>query len=104
VTVVPSPRCNLRRPASPDDAPELLRAWLGPLVAALPATACLPLAVLPDPAALGTACSPDAPGIRGPRSGTPPVRRAASPPSSRVGRVASTAVLRRESSQRGTTP
>jgi hypothetical protein len=32
-TRVPSPRCNLRRPASPDDAPELLWAWLGPLVA-----------------------------------------------------------------------
>src|SRR6185369_8225550 len=100
---VPSPRCNLRRPASPDDAPELLRAWLGPLMAALPATACLPLSMGPDPAALGTTCSPDAPGIRIPRSESPPVWRAASPPSSRVGRVASTAVLRRESSQRNDT-
>jgi len=99
VTGVPSPLCNLRRPASPDDAPELLRAWLGPLVAALPDTVCLPLAVGPDPAALSTARSPDAPGIRIPRSGSPPVWRAASPPSSRVSRVASTAALRLESSQ-----
>src|SRR6185312_8443011 len=104
MTGVPSPLCNLRQPASPDDAPELLRAWLGPLVAELLATACLPLAEGPDPAALGTACSPDAPRIRIPRSGSPPFWRAASPPSSRVGRVASTAALRLESSQRETTP
>ena len=54
-TKVPSPRCNLRRPASPDDVPELLRAWRGPLVAVLPATACWPFVVGPDPAALGIA-------------------------------------------------
>jgi hypothetical protein len=64
----------------------------------------LPLTEGPDPAALGTACSPDTPGIRIPRPGSPPVWRAASPPSSRVGRVARTAALRLESSQRGTMP
>ena len=48
-------RCNLRRLASSDDAPELLRAWLGPLAVELPATACLPLAEGPDPTALGIA-------------------------------------------------
>ena len=46
---------SLRRPASPDDAPELLRTWLGPLVAALLAMACLPFVVAPDPVALGMA-------------------------------------------------
>ena len=55
MTGVPSPLSNLRRPASHDDVPELLRTSLGPLVAALPATACLPFVVGPDPAALGIA-------------------------------------------------
>ena len=55
VTRVPSPLSSLRRPTSPDDAPELLHTWLGPAVAALLATAYFPFVVAPDPAALSVA-------------------------------------------------
>ena len=41
MTGVPSPLSNLRRPASPDDVPELLRDWLGRLVVVL-LLPCLP--------------------------------------------------------------
>ena len=54
-TRVPSPRSSLRRPASPDDAPELLCARLEPAAAALLAAACFPFVVAPDPAALSVA-------------------------------------------------
>ena len=46
---------SLRRPASPDDAPELPCTWLEPAVAALLATACFPFVVAPDPAVLSVA-------------------------------------------------
>ena len=52
-TKVPSPRCSLRRLASLDGVPELPRAWLGPPVAAPPATACLLFVAGPDPVAPG---------------------------------------------------
>ena len=51
-TRVPSPLSSLRRPASPDDAPELLCARLDPAAAALLAEVCFPFVVAPDPAAL----------------------------------------------------
>ena len=54
-TRVPSPLSSLRRPASPDDAPELLCARLEPAAAALLAAACFPFVVAPDPAALSVA-------------------------------------------------
>ena len=49
------PLSSLRRPASPDDAPELLCARLEPAAAALLAAACFPFVVAPDPAALSEA-------------------------------------------------
>ena len=55
VTGVPSPLSSLRRPASPDGAPEWLCTWLELAVAALLAAACFPFVVLLDPAVLGIA-------------------------------------------------
>jgi len=54
-TRVLSPLSSLRRPASPDDAPELLCARLEPAATALLAAACFPFVVAPDPAALSVA-------------------------------------------------
>ena len=54
-TRVPSPLSSLRRPASPDDAPELLCARLEPAAAALLAAACFPFVVAPGPVALAVA-------------------------------------------------
>ena len=55
VTGVPSPLSSLRWPASPDDAPELLGTRLELAVAALPAAACFPFVVAPDPVVLSVA-------------------------------------------------
>ena len=55
MTGVPSPLSILRRPASPDDAPEPPSTWLEPAVAALLATVCFPFVVALDPAVLSVA-------------------------------------------------
>jgi len=54
-TRVPSPLSSLRRPAWPDEAPELPCARLEPAAAALLAAAYFPFVVVPGPATLTVA-------------------------------------------------